>query len=112
MSMPKRLLGKSRTWPLQATTSYSGPRYLLIVLALVGDSTMTRFFFFRVATGGSSLIWRWPRTPAVGFLKPSQTVAQASRPCSGASLPLLSDAARKCPRRESGGDASLLRDGQ
>src|SRR5947209_5972998 len=47
MSMPKRLLGKSRTWPLLATTSKSGPRYLLMVLALAGDSTITRFFFFR-----------------------------------------------------------------
>src|SRR5262245_51147636 len=54
MSMPKRLLGRSRTCPLQATTSYSGPRYLLMVLALVGDSTMTRFFFFRAGTGNSS----------------------------------------------------------
>src|SRR5947209_2427922 len=52
--MPKRLLGKSRTWPLLAVTSKSAPRYLLIVLALAGDSTMTRFFFFRAATLGSS----------------------------------------------------------
>src|SRR5262249_44099102 len=54
MSMPKRLLGRSRTWPLLATTSKSGPKDLLIVRALAGDSTMTRFFFFRAATGGSS----------------------------------------------------------
>src|SRR5947209_20276433 len=53
MSMPKRLLGRSRTCPLLARTSKSGPRYLLIVRALAGDSTMTRdFFFFRVATLG------------------------------------------------------------
>ena len=32
----------------------SGPRNLLIDLAFFGLSTMTRFFFFRVATGGSS----------------------------------------------------------
>src|SRR5437588_13086016 len=51
MSMPKRLLGRSRTCPLLATTSKSGPRYLLIVLALAGDSTITRCFFFRAATG-------------------------------------------------------------
>src|ERR1700757_1824669 len=50
MSMPKRFCGRSRTWPLLAATSKSGPRYLLIVLALAGDSTITRFFFFRVAT--------------------------------------------------------------
>src|SRR5262245_37428636 len=57
MSMPNLLRGRSRTWPLQATTSKSGPRYLLIVLALAGDSTMTRFFFFRAGTGGSSSMW-------------------------------------------------------
>src|SRR2546425_934579 len=50
MSMPKRVVGRSRTWPLLATTSKSSPRYLLIVLALAGDSTMTRCFFFRGAT--------------------------------------------------------------
>src|SRR3954454_6720349 len=51
MSMPNRLLGRSHTRSLLATTSKSGPRYLLIVLALAGDSTMTRlFFFFAAAT--------------------------------------------------------------
>src|SRR5438874_5654559 len=54
MSMAKRLLGKSRTCPLLAATSNSEPRYLLIVRALAGDSTMTRFFFFRAATANSS----------------------------------------------------------
>src|SRR5579883_1192558 len=49
MSMPKRVLGKSRTCPLLAATSKSAPRYLLMVLALAGDSTITKFFFFRVA---------------------------------------------------------------
>src|SRR6478736_6367108 len=49
--MPNRLLGRSRTCPLLAVTSKSDPRYLLIVLALAGDSTMTRLFFvFRAAT--------------------------------------------------------------
>src|SRR5947209_599309 len=52
MSMPKRLLGRSRTCPLLATTSKSSPRYLLIVRALAGDSTITRCFFFRAATAG------------------------------------------------------------
>src|SRR5437660_661762 len=53
MSMPNRVLGKSRTWPLLAATSKSGPRYLLIVFALAGDSTITRFFFFRAPTDHS-----------------------------------------------------------
>src|SRR6476620_3552511 len=34
---------RSRTWPYEARTVKSGPRYLLIVLALAGDSTMRRF---------------------------------------------------------------------
>src|SRR5688572_9652995 len=36
-------LGRSRTWPIEAFTWKSLPRYLLIVFALAGDSTMTRF---------------------------------------------------------------------
>src|SRR4051812_33563241 len=48
--MPKRLLGRSRTSPLLATTSYPGPRYLLMVFALAGDSTITKLrFFFETA---------------------------------------------------------------
>jgi hypothetical protein len=35
---------RSRTWPMEAFTWKSRPRYLLMVLALAGDSTMTRFF--------------------------------------------------------------------
>src|SRR5207248_3313878 len=75
MSMPKRLLGKSRTWPMLATTSKSGPRYLLIVLALAGDSTITRFFFFRAATArflgvfaacGFALVMRANSQTAIG----------------------------------------------
>src|ERR1051326_2347641 len=34
---------RSRTWPYEAMTSKSLPRYFLIVFALAGDSTMTRF---------------------------------------------------------------------
>src|SRR5437870_3381059 len=58
MSMPNCFLGRSRTCPLLARTSKSGPRYLLIVFALAGDSTMTRFFFFRVVATGGSSCWR------------------------------------------------------
>src|SRR5690606_9154777 len=34
---------RSRTWPYEARTTKSLPRYLLIVRALAGDSTMRRF---------------------------------------------------------------------
>src|SRR6516165_9056528 len=33
--------GRSRTWPKEASTLKESPRYLLIVLALEGDSTTT-----------------------------------------------------------------------
>src|SRR5207249_61712 len=39
------LLGRSRMCPTLARTRYSGPRYLLMVLALEGDSTITRWRF-------------------------------------------------------------------
>src|SRR6516225_4048683 len=56
MSMPKRLFGKSRTCPLLATTSKAAPRYLLIVFAFAGDSTMTRLFLdFLAATRKPSM---------------------------------------------------------
>src|SRR5262245_8376418 len=35
------LLGRSRTWPMLASTLKPDPRYLLIVFAFDGDSTMT-----------------------------------------------------------------------
>src|SRR5882672_8056010 len=41
------LAGRSRTWPNEARTSYEEPRYLLIVLAFAGDSTMTIFMSFQ-----------------------------------------------------------------
>src|SRR5512134_2260790 len=34
---------RSRTWPYDASTSKSVPRYFSMVRALAGDSTMTRF---------------------------------------------------------------------
>src|SRR5439155_12605198 len=43
-STPIPLEGRSRTCPIDAFTTKSSPRYLLIVLALAGDSTMTRDF--------------------------------------------------------------------
>src|SRR5687767_5403574 len=41
-STPSSLVGRSRTWPMVAFTSYPAPRYFPMVFALVGDSTMTR----------------------------------------------------------------------
>src|SRR5918992_3445687 len=41
-STPSSRVGRSRRWPMVARTSYPEPRYFPMVLALVGDSTMTR----------------------------------------------------------------------
>ena len=43
-STPIALGGKSKICPTEALTSKSGPRYLRIVLAFAGDSTITRDF--------------------------------------------------------------------
>src|SRR6202022_2620172 len=39
--IPNVFLGRSRTWPREALTVYSRPKYLLIVFAFAGDSTIT-----------------------------------------------------------------------
>src|SRR5512140_1679694 len=41
ISTPSLRVGRSRMWPTVAFTEYFDPRYLPIVFALVGDSTMT-----------------------------------------------------------------------
>ena len=51
-STPRLLLGRSFTWPKEASTVNPLPRYFWIVFALAGDSTMTR-----PLDNGSS-IWR------------------------------------------------------
>src|SRR4029077_39714 len=43
-STPSLLFGRSRMWPIDATTLKSRPRYLLIVFAFAGDSTTTSAF--------------------------------------------------------------------
>src|SRR5213593_2311055 len=48
--IPRSRLGRSRTWPTDALTSYLAPRMREIVLALAGDSTTTRLLLFLVAT--------------------------------------------------------------
>src|SRR3954447_21905552 len=45
------LAGRYRTRPKEARTSYEAPKYLLIVLAFAGDSTMTIFMSFQWLTG-------------------------------------------------------------
>src|SRR5581483_4787825 len=42
MSTPRVLLGRSFTWPSEASTVYPLPRYFWMVFALAGDSTITR----------------------------------------------------------------------
>src|ERR1700681_2644915 len=44
VSTPRVLLGRSLTWPSEASTVKPLPRYFWIVLALAGDSTMTKPF--------------------------------------------------------------------
>src|SRR4029077_16231030 len=43
-STPRPFEGRSLICPIEAITMKSLPRYLLIVFALAGDSTITRFF--------------------------------------------------------------------
>src|SRR5689334_18176386 len=68
-STPMPLGGRSRTCPMDAFTTKPSPRYLLIVLAFAGDSTITRSlplgFFLAVAMYFASLSFAtgpaWPR---------------------------------------------------
>ena len=41
ISTPSSFFGRSFIWPTLANTSYSPPKYLEIVLALDGDSTIS-----------------------------------------------------------------------
>src|SRR6185503_13579995 len=54
-STPNSRLGRSRKWPTVALTVYPRPRYLPIVLAFVGDSTMTSAPPFTGAASVSSV---------------------------------------------------------
>src|SRR5437762_1483545 len=71
MSTPSLLLGRSRTCPLEARTSNPEPRYLPIVRALAGDSTMTRFFPRRAgftSSGVSAPAGAFEARTVAGFL--------------------------------------------
>src|SRR5213076_1597091 len=48
-STPSPLEGRSLICPIEAFTMKSLPRYLLIVFALAGDSTTTRFFAITIS---------------------------------------------------------------
>src|SRR5690606_38180396 len=41
LALAEPLVGRSRIWPMLDFTTYWLPKYLLMVLALAGDSTMT-----------------------------------------------------------------------
>ena len=43
-STARSFFGRSLTWPSDALTTYCLPRYLLMVFAFAGDSTITRAF--------------------------------------------------------------------
>ena len=50
ISIPILDLGKSIMCPIEAVTLYSEPKYLFIVLAFAGDSTITSVYFFGVVS--------------------------------------------------------------
>ena len=54
MSTPSLLFGRSMTWPTDAFTWKSLPRYFSSVRALAGDSTMTRFFAMPYSLAGTA----------------------------------------------------------
>src|SRR5439155_8328482 len=55
-STPSSRSGRSRTWPIEASSWYPLPKKLLSVFVLVGDSTIIRDFaireFLRLGRGG------------------------------------------------------------
>src|SRR2546428_10449614 len=75
-STPSVLLGRSLTWPNEASTVYPLPRYFEISLTLPGDSTMTKPFAngssmvgvgFEASTKGQLLATSWEnRLSALG----------------------------------------------
>src|SRR5215207_9298223 len=79
-STPSSRVGRSRRWPMVAFTSYPEPRYFPMVLALVGDSTMTR-------AGRPSP----PRARAPLLLARLTFAARAGAEGAAALLPVLAD---------------------
>ncbi len=73
---PKSLaeVGKSRTWPTLDLTIYLSPRYLLIVFAFAGDSTMTSDFAIKPSC--CYLIFRNVSFDSKGIKSSAQTQAE------------------------------------
>src|SRR5690349_5244534 len=69
-STPSSRVGRSRRWPMVAFTSYPEPRYFPMVLALVGDSTITSASPLppAVAVGRAVLADPFPLRPLAGAL--------------------------------------------
>src|SRR5438093_10500376 len=101
-STPSLLLGRSMTWPFEASTLYPRPRNLLSVFDLVGDSTMTRLTP-EVAAGsaaGAGLSRRAARGRAAGTGRAASAAGGASvtRAAPGAEV-LALRAGRAAPER-------------
>src|SRR5215217_2547243 len=88
--------GRSRTCPMDAFTMKSSPRYLLIVLALAGDSTITRFLPFFLAISNASFL-----DAAAAALRPSyrRFPGKASRSDWLSGLGSLPYGGRQCEKR-------------
>src|SRR5262245_42526765 len=82
MSTPSLLFGRSRTWPIDASTLYSRPRSLLIVFAFAGDSTTTSdlaidYLFLYLSTVSEIVRTGRPRRAATHRQAPVRPVAAA-----------------------------------
>src|SRR5882672_10408352 len=72
-STPILFLGRSLMWPTEASTVKSFPRYLLIVFALAGDSTITSYLLIVIR------IWAATSTSVVqDVLSPALSATSAS----------------------------------
>src|SRR5262244_1642495 len=86
MSTPSLLFGKSLTWPSEAFTTKSLPRYLLIVLAFAGDSTITSDFLAGMFVKSLSLAFRLsnksyaPKNQQALFSKPANVFLSRQLP--------------------------------
>src|SRR5215831_3249617 len=59
-STARSFLGRSFTWPREAFTTKFLPRYLLIVFAFAGDSTITRAFAIKLHSQNKPPPWMAP----------------------------------------------------
>src|SRR3954453_9889510 len=81
---------RSRTCPYEARTVKSLPRYLLIVLALAGDSTMSRCLGMSVLYGGGKRPGGGARVAQTGtIVKPMSPLCIDQRPGRGPGVQLV-----------------------